>query len=109
MVAAVSEAVLTDRRAARAAAKRRAARRGQTIAVTSSVVILGGLTVLTLTSPGWPTVKETFFSATAFADAFPDVLRGFWVDVKMFVVIEVVVLILGLVIALVRTSRAPAL
>ena len=36
-------------------------------------------------------------------------LEGFWLDVKMFCVIEVVVLILGLAIALVRTSRAPAL
>src|SRR5262249_35299681 len=36
-------------------------------------------------------------------------LRGFWLDVKMFVVVEIVVLIVGLVIALCRTARAPAL
>ncbi len=109
MVAPVSEAVLTDRRAARAAAKRRSDRRGQAIAAASSVFVLGGLAALALTSPGWPTVRETFFSSSAFGNAFPDVLRGFWLDVKMFVVIEVAVLVVGLVIALVRTSRPPAL
>jgi polar amino acid transport system permease protein len=36
------------------------------------------------------------------------VLDGFWLDIQMFCVIEVVVLIVGLVVALTRTSRAPA-
>jgi polar amino acid transport system permease protein len=98
-----------DRRAERAAAKRSRARRGQAIAATSSIVVLGGLAALALTSPGWPSVRDTFFSWSAFSDAFPDVLRGFWLDVRMFVVVELVVLVLGLVIALIRTSRAPAL
>jgi polar amino acid transport system permease protein len=98
-----------DRRAAREAATRARARRGQAIAALSSAVVLGGLAALALTSPGWPTVRDTFFSSSAFADAFPKVLSGFWLDVRMFLVVEAVVLVLGLVIALVRTSRSPAL
>jgi len=97
-----------DRRAAREAAKRYRARRGQAIAAVSSVVVLGGLVALVLTSPGWPNVRDTFFSWSAFKDSFPDVLSAFWLDVKMFTVIEVAVLILGLVVAVIRTSRAPA-
>jgi polar amino acid transport system permease protein len=104
-----ADAVTVDRRAARQAAKRRSARRGQAIAAVSSVVVLGGLAALVLTSPGWPAVRDTFFSWSAFKDAFPDVLSAFWLDVKLFCVVEAVVLVLGLVIALVRTSRAPAL
>jgi polar amino acid transport system permease protein len=73
------------------------------------VVVIGGLAAIVVTSPGWDSVKETFFSWPDFKRAFPDVLEGFWLDVKMFCVIEVVVLILGLAIALVRTSRAAAL
>jgi polar amino acid transport system permease protein len=103
-----SEATL-DRRAAREAAKRRRARRGQAIAALSSVLVLGGLATLALTSPGWPNVRDTFFSWSAFKDAFPDVLSGFWLDVKIFLVVEVAVLILGLIVAVTRTSRAPAL
>jgi polar amino acid transport system permease protein len=37
------------------------------------------------------------------------VLEGFWLDVKLFMIVEVLVLIFGLVIAIVRTSKVPAL
>jgi polar amino acid transport system permease protein len=73
------------------------------------VVVIGGLGAIVVTSPGWENVRETFFSWPDFKRVFPDVLEGFWLDVKMFCVIEVVVLILGLAIALIRTSRTPAL
>jgi polar amino acid transport system permease protein len=98
-----------DRRAAREAARARRSRRGQAIAAASSVVVLGGLAALVLTSPGWPDVRDTFFSWEAFKDSFPGVLEGFWLDVKLFVIVELAVLVLGLVVALVRTSGAPAL
>jgi polar amino acid transport system permease protein len=98
-----------DRRAAREAARARRSRRGQAIAAVSSVVVLGGLAALVLTSPGWPEVRETFFSWEAFKDSFPGVAEGFWLDVKLFVIVELAVLVLGLVVALVRTSGAPAL
>jgi polar amino acid transport system permease protein len=99
----------SERRAQRLAAKRRLARRGQAVAAISSVVVLGGLAAIVLTSPGWPSVRDTFFSWSAFADSFPDVLSAFWLDVKLFCVVEVAVLGLGLVVALVRTSAAAAL
>ncbi len=97
------------RRAEREAAKRRRARRGQAIAAVSSLIVIGGLVALALTSPGWPNVRDTFFSWSAFKDSFPDVAKAFWLDIKMFCVIEVAVLIVGMVIALLRTSRAAAL
>lgn len=104
-----ADAATVDRRAAREAAKRSRARRGQAIAAISTVAVLGGLVALVLTSPGWPAVRDTFFSWSAFRDAFPDVLSAFWLDIKLFCVVEAVVLVVGLIIALVRTSRAPAL
>jgi polar amino acid transport system permease protein len=97
------------RRAAREASRARRNRRGQAIAAISSVVVLGGLVALVLTSPGWPEVRDTFFSWTAFKDSFPRVLDGFWLNVGLFLIVEAVVLVLGLVVALVRTSGAPAL
>jgi polar amino acid transport system permease protein len=72
-------------------------------------VLLGGLAALVVTSKGWTNVRETFFSPQAFADSLPQVLDGFWLDVRLFVVVEVAVLVVGLLIALCRTSRAPAL
>ncbi|MFN8216830.1 MAG: amino acid ABC transporter permease [Solirubrobacterales bacterium] len=100
---------IPDRRLQREAAKRRQQRRGQAIAALSTVVVIGGLAAWILTSPGWPVVRETFFSWSIFKEAFPEVLKGFWLDVKLFVLVEIAVLVVGLVIALIRTSRAPAL
>jgi polar amino acid transport system permease protein len=99
----------SERRLVREAARRRASRHGALVSAVSSVIVLGGLAALILTSPGWPDVRSSFFSASDFADSFPDVLRGFWLDVRLFCAVEVAVLIVGLAIALVRVSRAPAL
>jgi len=97
------------RREVREAAKRRRARRGVLVSAVSSVLVLGGLAAFIVTRPGWENVKATFFDWDAFKEAFPGVLDGFWIDIKLFVIVEIAVLILGLVIALSRTSTAPAL
>jgi polar amino acid transport system permease protein len=101
-------ALTSDRRAVREAARRRKAQRGAAISALSTVVVLGALAALILTSSGWPDVRDTFFSWSHFKDSFPDVLKGFWLDVRIFVIVEVVVLALGLVVALVRVTRSPA-
>jgi polar amino acid transport system permease protein len=98
-----------ERRREREEAKRARSRRNALIAAASSVVVIGGLAALVLTSPGWPTVRETFFSWSEFKNAFPEVLSGFWLDVKVFMVVEVVVLIVALAIALIRVNRSPGL
>jgi polar amino acid transport system permease protein len=102
-------ALSTDRQQVRAAAKRRRAQRRTAISAVSTLVVLGALAAWILTAPGWPDVRETFFDVGDFRRSFPDVLKGFWLDVKLFLIVEVVVLLLGLVIALVRTTRTPAL
>ncbi|MBN8868517.1 MAG: amino acid ABC transporter permease [Solirubrobacterales bacterium] len=109
MSEASAQSVTGDRRAARDKARKAKARRGQAIAVLSSVLILGGLAAIVLTSSGWSSVRETFFSAEAFKSSFPDILKAFWIDVKLFLIVEVIVLVLGLLVAVVRTSKVPAL
>ena len=98
-----------DRRAEREAARRAKARRGAAIAAISSVIVLGGLSALILSSPGWDDVKDTFFNWEVFKDSFPDIAKAFWLDIRVFCIVEVAVLILGLAVALVRTLKAPAL
>src|SRR3978361_316211 len=98
-----------ERRAEREAAKRARARRNALIAALSSVIVIGGLAALVLTSPGWPTVRETFFNWGEFKNAFPEVLDGFWLDIKVFMVVEAVVLVLALGIALIRVNTSPGL
>jgi polar amino acid transport system permease protein len=98
-----------DRKAERADARRARALRGGAIAAGSTVLVIGLIAVLVLTSPGWPVVRDSFFDADVFADTFPDILKAFWLDVRIFCVVEVIVLVLGLGVALLRTTRAPAL
>jgi polar amino acid transport system permease protein len=98
-----------DRRAEREAARRARARRAQAIAAISTLVVLGGLALLVLTSPGWPLFRDAFFDPEVFSDSFPDIAKAFWLDIRVFLVVEVAVLILGLAVALVRTVDAPAL
>jgi polar amino acid transport system permease protein len=93
----------------RAQARRRRVRRSVVISSVSTALVLGGLAAVVLTSPGWPTVRETFFSSSQFANSFGDVLNGFWLDIRIFMITEAAVLVLGLLIALCRVVRAPAL
>jgi polar amino acid transport system permease protein len=104
-----STAAPLSRRLEREEAKRAKARRNGLIAALSSVVVIGGLAALVLTSPGWPRVRETFFSWTEFKNAFPEVLDGFWLDIKVFMVVEVAVLIIALGLALIRVNRSAGL
>jgi polar amino acid transport system permease protein len=79
------------------------------VSAVSTVLVLGLLVTVVVTSEGWANVRATFFDWSDFVDSFPAVLDGFWLDVKLFVLVEIAVLILGLLIALARISRAPAL
>ena len=99
----------SERRLAREAARRARTRRQAAVATLSTVAVLGLLGTAVVTSEGWSNVRETFFSPDDFADAFPAVLDGFWLDVRLFLIVEVAVLALGLVVALARLSRNPAL
>ena len=101
--------VARDRKAERAAARRARSLRGGAIAAVSTVVVLGALAILILTSPGWPVFRDSFFDPEVFSDTFPDILDAFWLDVRVFLIVEVAVLVIGLVVALVRTVSAPAL
>ncbi len=99
----------TDRRIAREAVRRQRARRGTRSPRCRASIVLGGLALFIVTRPGWPDVQETFFSWDVFWSRSRTCCEGFWLDVKLFVVVEIVVLVLGLVVAILRTTRAPAL
>lgn len=96
-------------RADRATARRRRNLRSATISTLSTLIVLGGIVALVLTSPGWPNVHRTFLSWGEFRHSFVPVLRGFWLDVRLFLIVEVCVLAAGLLIALCRTTAAPVL
>lgn len=98
-----------SRREVRAVAARRRGRRQAAISAVSTVVLFGLLVTLVVTSPGWSSFQESFLDWDEFTSTFPDILSGFWLDVQMFLVAEVLVLIVGLAVALGRNTRGAAL
>ncbi|GAA3132379.1 amino acid ABC transporter permease [Planomonospora alba] len=99
--------IKSERQIRRERLRRTRAVRSGTIATVSTIVFLGVLAAVVTGSPGWPRVRETFFSGEALVRAWPEVLDGFWTNVRIFLIAEPVILVLGLLVALARNLRAP--
>jgi polar amino acid transport system permease protein len=65
------------------------------------------LVVLVLNSPGWPEIKEQFFDLDVFLDSFPQIAEQFLINVQAFLIAEVFILILGLLLAVLRSLPGP--
>jgi polar amino acid transport system permease protein len=72
-------------------------------------VVFTGLTLLVVTSPGWPKVRQSFFSAERFWESKSDIVPAFWLNIRIFLIAEVLILVFALLIALARSSRSPVL
>lgn len=92
---------------ARARSRKRKSRRDVLIGLGSLAffVLVVGVAVSRL--PGWHVVQDTFFNLDEFVSSFPQLLSAFWLNIRIFVVAEVFILIVGMVVALARTLQAP--
>lgn len=90
------------------------------------MVFFGLIVWWVLSSEFWPAVQRQFFNPENFAEAWPDVVgdisigfkssfpfidfqgSGFWLNVYMFLVAEVLILIFALALAMIRALRGPA-
>ena len=84
-------------------------RRSLIIAAFSTISVVIALVIFIPLSPGWDGVKKSFFNAEILATTFPDLLNAFLVDVAIFAWCAPAIAIWGLVIALFRDARSPAL
>lgn len=82
--------------------------RGALLAFASTVVFVGLVLWLVLTSEAWPAVQQQFFSGFHFRESFPAIVSGFWLDIQMFLVAEVAILVFALILAMIRALRGPA-
>jgi polar amino acid transport system permease protein len=85
----------------------RSALRSTLVALVSTVVFFGVVGWVAVNSPGWPAVQQSFFNGEIFASSFPSIVRAFWVNVQIFLVAEVLILVLGLVVAVLRSLPGP--
>lgn len=82
--------------------------RSALIAAASTVIVVGLIVWWALSSEAWPEVQDAFFNPTHFVASWPVVLEGFWLNIQMFVVAEVLILAFALVLAVIRALRGPA-
>ncbi|RBW55404.1 amino acid ABC transporter permease [Ruegeria sp. A3M17] len=84
-------------------------RRSNRIALISAVSVALAIVVLVPLAPGWEAVQRSFFNGRVFAETFPGLLEAFLMNVMIFAWSAPLIAITGLVIALCRDTRAPAL
>ena len=90
-------------------ARRQISRKQFTIAGISSVLVLGVLYTLIITSPGWQVVKETFFDLDYGREVLPTVLRGLVVNIQLSFIGGFFIAVIALSLALIRTTKSAAL
>ena len=79
------------------------------IATASSILVLGALASLIVTSPGWQVVKETFFDWSYGSEVLGAISKGLIVNVRLTIIAAILIGIFAMVLALLRTSRSAAL
>jgi polar amino acid transport system permease protein len=85
----------------------RGAGRSAAIALVSTVVVFTVITLAIVNSPGWPEFRASFLNWDEAKEWFPDVARHFWVNVKLFMACEAVILVFALGIAILRGLPGP--
>jgi polar amino acid transport system permease protein len=87
--------------------RRRLSWRSIAVAAASTVVFFSAIGWVVVNSPGWSAVQESFLNPEIFRDSLPDVVEAFWVNVRLFLIAEVLILVFGLVLAVLRSLPGP--
>ncbi|QKE83494.1 amino acid ABC transporter permease [Arthrobacter sp. NEB 688] len=92
--------------------ERRRYRRGRAvrsagISAASTLLLVGVVVALVVTSPGWPRVRATFLDWDKAVESFPAVVDGLWLNIRVMLACGVVIAVLGLTLAVMRTVRGP--
>jgi polar amino acid transport system permease protein len=90
-------------------AKRRASRRSTAIALLSTLLVGAALTLIVANAQGAEAVRESFFNWYYAKKAFPRILDGILLNLRVLFIAEFFVLLFGLSIAIARTTTSPVL
>jgi polar amino acid transport system permease protein len=77
------------------------------VATASTLVFFALIVLLVVTSSGWPEVKRSFFNREIFDASFPTILEAFALNIRIFLIAEVVILVAALGIAVLRSLPGP--
>jgi polar amino acid transport system permease protein len=87
--------------------RRRLQARSATIATAMTLGVFAVVALGIMQSPGWPSVKENFFSWPDAKESFPAIRDAIWLNIKMFLIAEAFILVIAMLIAMARVSRSP--
>ena len=79
------------------------------IAAASTIFVIAAIVIIVPLTPGWQKVQKSFFDGDVLAKTFPKLLDAFMVNVMIFAWSAPAIAILGLLIALARDAKSPAL
>ena len=99
----------SSREVERGIARRRISRRQGAIAAISSILVIGTLIAIVVSSPGWEVVKKTFFDIDYGREVFPTVIAGLWINLQLTFRGGACIGVIALGLALMRTTKSPAL
>lgn len=91
----------------RLAYRRNRAVRSALIAAASTVVLIAIGVLVVVNTPGWPQFRKSFFDIGYGWQVLPGIAEGLWLNVRLMVVCEVVILAVALMVALARTLQGP--
>ncbi|MBP1324796.1 polar amino acid transport system permease protein [Leucobacter exalbidus] len=94
-------AIELDRRAYR----RARGRRSVLVSLLSTLVFAAVLVLVLVSSPGWESVRHSFFDFNVAVQAFPRVIEGLWLNVQVLFIAGIGVAILGTLLAVARTLK----
>lgn len=77
------------------------------IALVSTVVVFGALGYLVTRSSGWERVRATFFDGAQFRESLDRLLEALPTTIRLFMLAEVLVLVLALLLAVLRSLPGP--
>ncbi len=77
------------------------------LAIASTIVVFGLVSLLVVRSPGWPEVRRSFFNGEIFGGAWPNISHAFLLNVRIFCIAEALILVTALVLAVLRSLPGP--
>jgi polar amino acid transport system permease protein len=77
------------------------------VSIVSTVLVVAVVGAIIVNLPTWPRVQEAFLDAEVAARTWPKIFAAFGRNVLLFLTAEALVLVLGLVVAVMRSLKGP--
>ena len=84
-------------------------RRSILVAALSTIFVVVAIVIFVPMTPGWAKVQKSFFNGVVLSKTFPKLLNAFTVNIMIFAWSAPAIAVLGLMIALARDAKSPAL